>query len=56
MTDEFYCSTIVQPTSQMAEAAVSLLIGPHQESAPALLALPVHFEAHGTTREAADGQ
>lgn len=45
-----YCSTIVQPIDQMAEAAVSLLLNGDGSALPSLLALPVHFYAGGTTR------
>ena len=49
VTNHPICSTIVQPVKQIAEAAVSALFD--TESAPTLVCLPVHFEAHGTTRE-----
>lgn len=45
------CSTIVQPIAQMAEAAVRTLLSEDRAALSAVLSLPVHFEAHGTTRE-----
>lgn len=45
------CSTIVQPVAQLAETAVNALLNADADAAPSLICLPVHFEAHGTTRE-----
>ncbi len=45
------CSTIVQPVSEMARTAVSLLLDSDKSVPPAVICLPVHFEAHGTTKE-----
>ena len=51
---DLFCSTIVQPVQQMAETAVELLLSRDQSPAPALICLPVHYAAGGTTREGAD--
>ena len=48
-TGNYSCSTIVQPVADMAEAAVDLIIN-RNTSQPALVSLPVRFEAGGTTR------
>ena len=56
ITEEYYCSTIVQPIDQMAEAAVQVLLSQDRSSLQALMALPVRFEAHGTTREPVNGE
>ena len=50
-TDRYYCSTIVQPVAQMAEAAVTVLLSKDRTSLPALISLPVHYAPCGTTRE-----
>ncbi len=50
-TDEYYCSTIVQPVKQMAETAVNILLNEERSGAPALICLPVSYAAGGTTRE-----
>ena len=44
------CSTIVQPVAQMAETSVQVLLGGGEPRPPAVIRLPVHYEAHGTTR------
>ena len=50
-TGKPYCSTIVQPVRQMAEAAVNVLLNEDLTAMPALLSLPVSYRAGGTTRE-----
>lgn len=45
------CSTIVQPVRQIAEASADALFGRDSGASPSLICLPVHFEAHGTTKE-----
>ena len=48
---DLFCSTIVQPVKQMAETAVNILLSEDSSAAPALICLPVTYEAGGTTRE-----
>ena len=50
-TDRLYCSTIVQPVRQMAEAAVNVLLNQDLKSMPAHLSLPVRYAPGGTTRD-----
>ena len=52
-TDDYFCSTIVQPVRQMAETAVSVLLSEDRSTLPALICLPVTYAAGGTTREPA---
>ena len=44
------CSSIVQPVSEIAEAAVDLLLGDKSYSKPPLICLPVTFREGGTTK------
>ena len=53
-TDEMYCSTIVQPVQKMAQTAVDLLLSDDRSSLPALVCLPVHYQAGGTTRDSVE--
>ena len=46
-----YCSTIVQPVKEMAEAAVEILLNQNKSRLPALTSLPVSYLAGGTTRD-----
>ena len=48
---ELICSTIVQPIDEMAETAVNLVLSDKRSQAPALICLPVHYEAGGTTKD-----
>ena len=50
-SDDFYCSTIVQPVAQMAQTAVDLLLSTDRSSLPALICLPVRYQPGGTTRD-----
>lgn len=50
-TEEYFCSTIVQPVKQMAETAVNILLNNGQSGAPALICLPVSYAPGGTTRD-----
>ena len=50
-TDEYYCSTIVQPIQQIAETAVYILLHGASEQFPGFMSLPVSYAAGGTTRE-----
>ena len=50
-TGRFTCSTIVQPIADMAEAAVDMVLNKDNATQPALVSLPVHYAAGGTTRE-----
>ena len=52
-TDDYFCSTIVQPVRQMAETAVSILLSEDRSKVPALICLPVTYAAGGTTRDTA---
>ena len=47
-SEAYYCSTIVQPIAQMAEAAVDLIVS--KKPQPMLVILPVHYEAGNTTK------
>ena len=50
-TDRLYCSTIIQPVRQMAEAAVNVLLNQDLKSMPAHLSLPVRYIPGGTTKD-----
>ena len=50
-TDEYYCSTIVQPIQQIAETAVYILLHGASEQFPGFMSLPVSYAPGGTTRE-----
>lgn len=50
-TEDYYCSTIVQPIQQMARTAVDVLLREDRTQVPALICLPVHYAPGGTTRE-----
>lgn len=50
------CSTIVQPIDLIAQTAVKTLIDNDPYAKPALMALPVHYIAGGTTKEEKDGE
>ena len=51
-TEDFYCSTIVQPVRQIAGTAVEILLSEDRSHAPALICLPVTYAPGGTTQEA----
>lgn len=44
-------SSICQPTEQIAETAVRILLSPDRQSTPTLTCLPVSYRAGGTTRD-----
>ncbi len=48
-TEEYVCSTIVQPVEDIAEAAVDLLLRDNLDTTPPLLCLPVTFGEGKTT-------
>ena len=50
VTEEPPCSTIVQPVSYIAQTAVNVLLDQENAAHPTLICLPVHYEAHGTTK------
>ena len=50
-TDDFYCSTIVQPIPRLAETCVDLLLREDRSNLPSLVCLPVSYAPGGTTRE-----
>lgn len=50
-TGRYYCSTIVQPIAQMAEAAVDTLLDETMLSSGANICLPVTYAPGGTTRD-----
>ena len=49
--DGLFCSTIVQPVSQLAETSVNILLEEERSQLPSLICLPVTYAAGGTTRE-----
>ena len=57
-SEDFVCSTIVQPIQQMAETCVDLLMRWHEVPTSALICLPVYYAPGGTTKDGgtADGQ
>jgi LacI family transcriptional regulator len=50
-TDKPYCSTIVQPVKELAEAAVNVLLNDDRPTLPALMCLPVRYQPGGTTKD-----
>ncbi len=50
-TGNYTCSTIVQPTTEMAETAVNLLLNQQGALTPRNVSLSVHYAPGGTTRE-----
>lgn len=51
LTDELYCSTIVQPIDRMADACVDILLRNNHLEIPSLVCLPVSYAAGGTTKD-----
>lgn len=51
---DYFCSTIVQPVSEMAEICVDLLLRKNEFSKPPLICLPVTYAYGGTTLESVD--
>ena len=50
---DFICSTIVQPTADIAETAVSMVLSNDFTGLPPLICLPVRYQPGGTTRDSA---
>ncbi|MCM1268684.1 MAG: LacI family DNA-binding transcriptional regulator [Bacteroidales bacterium] len=50
-SEDYHCSTIVQPVSDMAELCVDLLLRENTMAKPPLVCLPVTYAYGGTTRE-----
>ena len=50
-SEEYTCSTIVQPVTKIAESAVSILMNWSQSTPSALVSLPVQYMPGGTTKE-----
>lgn len=51
VTNEYLCSTIVQPLEQIAEKSVELVLSNDDSKIPTLVCLPVTYTKGGTTRE-----
>lgn len=52
-TEEYTCSTIVQPLREMAEMCVELILQENMQTKPPLVCLPVTYAYGGTTLEGA---
>ena len=50
-TEEYICSTIVQPIEEIAEACVNAILQFRFSATPALICLPVEFAYGGTTQK-----
>lgn len=50
-SEEYFCSTIVQPVEKMAETCVDMLLNTDRSKVPSLVCLPVHYEKGGTTKD-----
>ena len=50
-SESLYCSTIVQPVSQIADTAVDILLEADRGHLPSLICLPVSCVSGGTTRD-----
>lgn len=50
-SEDYYCSTIVQPTQRIAESCVELVLSGDRSQLPSLICLPVTYAKGGTTRE-----
>ena len=48
---DYICSTIVQPTADIAETAVSMVLSKDFTGLPPLICLPVRYQPGGTTRD-----
>lgn len=48
---DYVCSTIVQPTAEIAEMCVELLLQENMQTKPPLICLPVSYAYGGTTSE-----
>ena len=49
ITEDFHCSTIVQPVLRLAETSVDLLLREDRSNLPSLVCLPVSYAPGGTT-------
>ncbi|MGL5258581.1 MAG: LacI family DNA-binding transcriptional regulator [Lachnospiraceae bacterium] len=50
-TDDYICSTIVQPIEDIADTCVDLILQEHTTQKPQLICLPVTYACGGTTKE-----
>lgn len=50
-TEEYYCSTIVQPVTEIAETCVDMVLETEKSRVPSLVCLPGTYAPGGTTRE-----
>lgn len=50
-SEEYTCSTIIQPTEQIAETCVDMVLSPEKGHGPSLVCLPVTYAPGGTTKE-----
>lgn len=50
-SEEFFCSTIVQPLEEIAETCVDMVLETEKSRVPSLVCLPVTYAPGGTTRE-----
>lgn len=50
-TEDYYCSTIVQPVEEIAETCVDMVLELEKSRVPSLVCLPVTYVPGGTTRE-----
>lgn len=50
-TEEYYCSTIVQPVAEIAETCVDMVLEMEKSRVPSLVCLPGTYAPGGTTRE-----
>lgn len=51
VTDEYLCSTIVQPLEQIAQMSVELVLATDTSKIQSLVCLPVKYANGGTTKE-----
>lgn len=56
MGEDYVCSTIVQPTAEIAEMCVELLLQENKSVKPPLVCLPVTYAYGGTTSEPLEGK
>lgn len=49
--EDYYCSTIIQPSAQIAETCVAMLLESDRSKTPSLVCLPVTYAKGGTTKE-----
>lgn len=51
ITEDYHCSTIIQPLDKMAEVSVDMLLSQDWSNTPSLVCLPVTYAPGGTTKE-----